>query len=274
MTTLQMAASTLEALERAVAEIEALQAIYDNDLVVHSTSELFVATNAIEKGETIETLLEVSLQLDRALKLKCALPSGYPVTAAARVSVSVDERTRREQEEFTARIQNKANQLLGQESILELVHELQEMIEASKDLTANTAAAEKETTVIQPFTSHRCWIWVHHITNTDRRKSIVQEARELNLGGYLKSGYPGIVLVEGEGCDEFISWIKGSKSRPGGFGRNWGHHVKGQIEITIRQLPLEFTEIDEIKLLGEACKERGLEEEFLEYVMQHKGYGV
>jgi len=79
--------------------------------------------------------------------------------------------------------------------------------------------------------------------------------------------------VEGHDCDEFVNWIKGSKSQPGGFGRNWGHHVKCEIEITNRQLPLEFTELEDMRDLAAACKERGLEEEFLEYVMQHKGGG-
>ena len=77
----------------------------------------------------------------------------------------------------------------------------------------------------------RLWIWVHHITNTTRRKVIVQEAKEMSLSGYLKHGYPGIVVVEGKTklCDEYVQWIKGNKSRPGGFGRNWGHHVRGQV---------------------------------------------
>ena len=69
----------------------------------------------------------------------------------------------------------------------------------------------------------RRWIWVHHITNSGRLKQIVTEAEELKLGGFLKGGYPGVVIVEGDSksCDEFVVWVKGNKSRPGGFGRNW-----------------------------------------------------
>ena len=256
-----MAGDSLEALERAVAEIEALQAIYDDGFSVHSSSELSAATQAIEKGEPINVLLEVSLMLDHTMQLRCRLTPGYPITEAARVSVAADGRTRKQQELFTLKIQEKAHELLGQEAILELVHELQELAEA---MESSIADSHNETHDIKPATLRRCWIWVHHITDTARRKSIVQEAREYNLGGYLKSGYPGIVVVEGDYCDEFISWMKGSKSRPGGFGRNWGHHVKGQVEITSRSLPLEFTEIDDMKNLAQACRENGLEEEFLE----------
>ena len=58
----------------------------------------------------------------------------------------------------------------------------------------------------------RAWIWVHHITNTDRLKQINIEARQHGLGGYLKGGYPGVVVVEGQSqsVDDFISWSKTS----------------------------------------------------------------
>lgn len=269
-----MGESALEALERAVAEIEALQAIYDEDFVVKSTSELTAATEAIEKGQAIEVLLQVCLRVNDALKLRCSLPPGYPVMAAVRVSV--EGMTRKDQDTLTRQIQETANELVGQEAILQLVHELQEMAGTIESASITEISQESNVTESATcMTLSRRWVWAHHITDTARRKSIVQEARDLKLGGYLKSGYPGIVVVEGNStmCDEFVNWIKGSKSRPGGFGRNWGHHVKGEVEITSRQLPLEFTELEDMRDLGAACKEHGLEEEFLEYVMQHKGSG-
>jgi hypothetical protein len=121
----------------------------------------------------------------------------------------------------------------------------------------------------------RRWIWVHHIKDSDRRKTILSEARYLKLGGYLKSGYPGIIVIEGDvlACDEFVAWVKGNKSRPGGFGRNWGHHVRGEVTFPssgIRLLPFEFEELEDMAVLGGRCRDHGLESEFLEYVMQHK----
>lgn len=252
-----------------MAEIEALQAIFDTDFVLHSTSELAAATKAIENGDPTADDIEfhVSLQLG-TIMLQCRLPAGYPITKSARVSI--DARTRKEQEELTRRIQEKANEIVGEESILVLVHELQALVDAIEAYENDNNTEKEIETTSKPKTLERRWVWVHHITDTARRKAIIQEARELELGGYLKWGYPGIVVVEGEHCDEFVTWIKGNKSRPGGFGRNWGHHVRFQAEITARQLPLEFTEFEDMKDLGAACKECGLEEEFLENVMQHK----
>ena len=118
----------------------------------------------------------------------------------------------------------------------------------------------------------RRWIWVHHITDRQRKEDIVQEAQERDLSGYLKAGYPGIVVVEGPKsvCDEFVLWIKGSKSRPGGFGRQWGHHVRGELEIDDLQLPQPFAALEEdMSVLALQCRQAGLEDEFLKFVMQH-----
>ncbi len=40
-------------------------------------------------------------------------------------------------------------------------------------------------------------IWFHHILSTTKRKAIVKWAAELELGGYSKPGYPGVLIVEG-----------------------------------------------------------------------------
>jgi hypothetical protein len=119
----------------------------------------------------------------------------------------------------------------------------------------------------------RRWIWVHHITNNDRRKQIIIEAHDRNLGGFLKAGFPGVVVIEGDciACDDFVVWIKGNKSRPGGFGRNWGHHVRGEATAEQRQLPAVFEELeDDMGLLGSFCREFNVEDEFREFILQQK----
>lgn len=257
-----------EALERTVAEIEALQAIYDQDFVVQSHSELAAAVEAIENGKAIEIPLRFTLQVNEdGLTLQCTLPPGYPIMSPAKVSVQ-GGRIRKEQDYLMRKLQANANELVGQEAILLLAHELVSLVDEMESRSTITAEEQETTSEIESLS--RRWIWVHHITDTARRKSIVTEATELQLGGILKTGYPGIVVVEGRRCTEFVNWIKGSKSRPGGFGRNWGHHVKGEVEIEERKLPLDFVELEDMRDLGAACRQHGLEDEFLEYVMQHK----
>lgn len=43
----------------------------------------------------------------------------------------------------------------------------------------------------------RCVIWFHHIKALSKRKTIVQSAAELHLGGYSKPGFPGVIVCEG-----------------------------------------------------------------------------
>ena len=62
-------------------------------------------------------------------------------------------------------------------------------------------------------------------------------------------------------------------SRPGGFGRNWGHHCRGEVNFARAEkcLPGIFDELEDMAVLGELCRNCGLEDEFLRYVLQHKG---
>ena len=304
----------MEQLERAVLEIEALAAIYEDKFTVYSKTELHDTQNAIaryhedsqqqryESCFAIPTL-EIGLHFideenDRRhgngtlLQLHCCLPPGYPESSPAQVRLSTCVKLAKNvQEDLRVKLNEKAHELIGNEAIMLLAQELQEILDlllrqdntSQPDKKRLSRASTTSTTTIttlleEPGTPQtvgleRRWIWAHHILDPARRKSIVKEALDSGLGGYLKPGYPGIVVVEGDAsaCEDFVHWIKGSKSRPGGFGRNWGHHVKGEIHIIDRILPTPFRELDEgMKELGALCKEHGLAEEFLEYVMQHK----
>ena len=311
----------IELLERAVNEIDALEAIYgcddDNDdneangnadtttaeasstkFAVISLHELEIARqimeSSLEDGSSDATFtipqLEIEIKLvaqaaTKIMSLRFRLPPGYPDVPAL-VSVSMEGLTNKQKHQLSHQLCEEAESLVGCESVMSLVDKLQDVAAAMavEESSARKTEDHEDGTTERMMFSRR-WIWVHHIKNTDRRKSIVKEARGLKLGGYLKSGYPGVIVVEGfeAACNEFVTWVKGNKSRPGGFGRNWGHHVRGEINIPLlngddkddnfdhhRRLPLQFEELEELSELGSLCKDHGLEDEFLQYVMQHK----
>ena len=56
----------------------------------------------------------------------------------------------------------------------------------------------------------RCLIWFHHIKSLTKRKHIVAWAHELDIGGYSKPGFPGIIVCEGEKADviEYLRRIR------------------------------------------------------------------
>ena len=317
-------------LERAVQEVDCLAAIYGSDgsdsFVVYSEDGLLAARSAVDAVAHIDAgwrppTLDIELRnlpLDAAdgatASLRCKLPPGYPsVPAVATPTITGLRKCSAAHTAIVQALAQRAAELAEAETeaVMELAQltqdlgtaQLQQQRVQSAAHTCGQApphappsltAAAGQVTVFG-----RRWIWVHHIVDAQRRKAIMSEASERALGGYLKSGYPGIVVVEGSAaaCVDFVRWIKGNKSRPGGFGRQWGHHVRGEINIDVcgsamgvdegactdaeaardvdvqgaldrhRRLPTQFTEVEEMATLGRECKACGLEDEFKEYVI-------
>jgi len=301
----------LELLRRAVDEVEVLQAMYHEDedaassFRVVSSSQFEHAHLLLEGGgdgtriaagrtDLPELEIEMCIPIGIALggevdghgggaTIRFRLPSGYPDNAAAVALMSLDALRRSYRDDIAEKLNERAAESAasGQEAILDVIDYLKELIAQYVEYDSANASSDVGAAVPSVADEEgsakwgRRWIWVHHITNASRCKSIVNEARQLCLRGYLKPGYPGIVCIEGNGskCDEFITFIKGNKSRPGGFGRNWGHHVRGHIEPADMQLPDEdFRELEEdLAVLAKICRDCLLEDEFKEYVLQHKG---
>ena len=287
----------LESLSRTIDEIDALEAIYGGTDNASDTDFRFVVTSQpeLERARAIldnrcksDDIPELQLLVQTPLTgrdgketvssvcLRCCLPAGYPVVPAY-ATVSSGDLERASREKISMSLNRKANSLAGSEAIMELVEELREISPdyfVRQEQKSSAVSLTLSDDACDEYIYGRRWIWVHHVKDSRRRKSIVSEARDLALVGFLKSGYPGIIVVEGRAasCDRFVAWIKGDKSRPGGFGRNWGHHCRGELNFSPenKRFPNRFEELLDMAELGRLCKEYGLEEEFLEYVMQHK----
>ncbi|KAL7529372.1 hypothetical protein ACHAXR_002928 [Thalassiosira sp. AJA248-18] len=287
----------VDALERAVLEIDAMVSIFcqdftgeiqagDNEFVITTVEALDHARTIIDcppdafDAPRIDVEMHVHTHSDVSsiTRLRICLPPGYPSFSHAEVTVlSIPKNLPRNHfDELSTKLQLRAKENSGSEAMLEIINECRDVMENwdMNKLSNQVLENELPTDNANKIESiSRRWIWVHHITNSSRLKQIVTEAQNLKLGGYLKGGYPGVVLVEGStlSCDEFVGWIKGNKSRPGGFGRNWGHHVRGETTVDNRQLPESFEELkDDMGKLGALCKEFGVEEEFREFILQHK----
>lgn len=125
------------------------------------------------------------------------------------------------------------------------------------------------TVMEQPTKSYRSYklvqrlIYSHHIIAKSKRKSLKDLATKYNLGGYVKIGWPGIIIVEGleADCDGFTGEIKGMK---------WQYlNVRGEQQADFDSLEtLEgarvftrpLTELDqhEMSTLATLCQDRGL----------------
>jgi hypothetical protein len=120
-------------------------------------------------------------------------------------------------------------------------------------------------------------IYSHHIIAKSKRRAIKDLAREHNLGGYAKIGWPGIIVVEGPetDCEAFYAAIRRFR---------WQHlELRGrEVEALdaaignastvaasttlddLRRFPTTMTELgeDQMSLLAELCAEAGLEDLF------------
>ena len=236
---------TLESLGRAVEELEALDAIYGFEpegFVVHNHAELVIAQAVLDSaaaagqpstscttsaGDSWQApWLDIELRIDvepatgkpaasSTARLRCGLPPGYPAEAAAKVSVGVDGLTRANQDQLTRMLQAKANELTGEEAVMELVQELQdtlpsiladELAAAAADVSPSSGVGSTD---VRPQFGRR-WIVSHHLKNPTKRSNTVAWAKELSLGGFSKPGYPGCIVVEGESraCDEYFQRLR------------------------------------------------------------------
>lgn len=102
----------------------------------------------------------------------------------------------------------------------------------------------------------------HHIIARSKRRAIANAARELDLGGYVRVGWPGLMLLEGDGrdCDAF--WERVRRLR-------WQRlEIMGRETATAagRSLPFPLRELsgDEgtMSRLAALCRERGREDMF------------
>lgn len=75
-----------------------------------------------------------------------------------------------------------------------------------KDLSSSSVTAS-DATQAEVTTFTRLWIYSHHIYNKQKRKNIIDWAKELSLTGFCMPGKPGVVCVEGlqSSCEEFWS---------------------------------------------------------------------
>lgn len=287
----------MDDLERTIAEIEAMSAIFeDNPDEPYSDSfrvisdgnysrakcvieQLHAHESAPPDDEINEFRFEAEARVvgqsgGMTTTLRIALPAGYPSSCSADVTIETSSLKRSHRDTLSHRLKQRAKDLSGSEAILEIMQECRDVMvgiyERTRDgdgVTEDESCEDDGTE--SPF--HRRWIWVHHLTNAERVRSIISEAKIADLGGFVKEGYPGVIAVEGSAsrCNDFVSWVKGNKSRPGGYGRNWGHHVRGEALSDERHFPKSFSHFeDDLGKVGKLCTECSVEDEFREFILQ------
>lgn len=171
--------------EAQLAESEMMEAAYGSgfQLVVDASQSLDIAFDI----------------LTEELSIRFYVPPNFPDSPIRFVLNSVETLNNSERAQISVLLQTAINDARG-DSALGCMEICQMAIDFSREQIEANAKVKIGSTVPHGPSKKRIarfLIYFHHIMSGKKRVAIVQEARDLGLGGYSKHGFPGIVIVEG-----------------------------------------------------------------------------
>jgi hypothetical protein len=162
----------------------------------------------------IEQTQPVTLQVPLSngqLVLRIELSEGYPETPLV-VSSSADNLSRSEVDQLHVILRETADEAASQAEpgifdTLQAAEDFLQTLAAAKEVRNHEKAQESPAT---PILLGRRLIYSHHIIAQQKRAAIRENAADLKLGGFVKHGWPGLIVVEGseENAAEFVRRLK------------------------------------------------------------------
>eukprot|EP00252_Welwitschia_mirabilis_P013881 TRINITY_DN3069_c0_g1_i1.p1 TRINITY_DN3069_c0_g1~~TRINITY_DN3069_c0_g1_i1.p1 ORF type:complete len:290 (+),score=56.71 TRINITY_DN3069_c0_g1_i1:131-1000(+) len=269
-------------LSRQQAEVVILRSIYggegefelspDENAILEILSNLDSEGDIMELGSVSFTINLLDIELGgRHVSIGISMPHGYPETEPLNVIVRCGGGiSRAEHDAINRQAREVACNLIGQESVLEVVNKVQEVAfnasNRKRDSSKNSIEATSST--CQSFCIKHVLIWFHHIKSLEKRKSILGWAKALNLGGYCKPGFPGIIVVEGEkrDVDVYVKQLQSLRWQAMSVREEQEEEVLIESEVNNKRCFLNgMKELDENGMsdLGRLCREANLENLFL-----------
>ncbi|CRG93914.1 conserved Plasmodium protein, unknown function [Plasmodium gallinaceum] len=270
-------------------ELEALKLIYVLNGELNIKNE-----NDKEKHTIIHIQLNDQNINDNIINLTFELPKDYPLNSFLIINICVKNFSTDMNNYINDQIYKYIQNYFEQECILHIIYKVNELVENiqnKKEVIDNSDSSSDEKIgkddknsqelinnipllyYKMPY-SHQSRIlsrrlcYSHHILSLIKRSYILKWAKELNIGGYSKIGYPGIIICEGpkEEVDFYINSL--NKLR-------WKHFdCRGMEDIKLneyedldeaRVLPKSMYELDSkgMSTLSNICTECGLRDLFL-----------
>ncbi|TYZ59190.1 hypothetical protein PybrP1_007123 [[Pythium] brassicae (nom. inval.)] len=188
--------------------------------------------------------------------LEVAYPPGYPQRDAVEFTVRCPFLSRPQTEALHTELLLLATGASGDVVVLQLYQLLFDVLSKVRDSHAGTTT---------PVLGRRA-IYFHHIINPTKRRVVKDWASELQLGGFSKIGWPGIVVVEGREADvqEYVRRLQHLRWKQMTV-RGEETESSGAAVDAMRRLPRGFQEFPEsgMSALAAACRESGVEALFL-----------
>lgn len=253
--------------ERQAAELEFVRSAYDPE------TEAWCLPNN-NHDDTVTVVRRLSYH-DSAFLLKVRLPQQYPNEERLMVdSCEVEHASDRiwyDAAYVLRSVCRQAAEEQTEESILYvwqvaedwMTEELPKLLSEQSDVSSDTTIRHNDVDPTVWF--GRNLIYSHHIIGKQKRSDMKALAKDLNVTGYVKIGWPGIIIIEGlqSNCQAFYDTI-----------RKWAwqylvqrgemkHAARTSDELTAwRKFP-SFLEVDSMSIVADHCRTVGLEDLFL-----------
>uniref|UniRef100_UPI00398F33F4 RWD domain-containing protein 2B n=1 Tax=Pristiophorus japonicus TaxID=55135 RepID=UPI00398F33F4 len=203
--------------EAQLSELELLFSMFPNELLVDDQLALADLRDYVQgkmlSPPTSRLQFTVHLQLDVpnvVCALSCAFPQNYPAVIPE-ISTRSDALYRTQQVQLNTDLHEFLREnCCGEICMLNVIEWIKD--HAATYMSKETISVEK----LQPANRTkdaictRLWIYSHHIYNKEKRKNILEWAKELTLTGFSMPGKPGVVCVEGphSACEEYWARVK------------------------------------------------------------------
>ena len=199
-----------DTLARQVEELSVLRAMYCG-------AGEFSSASTPDGMMTLIVTLALEDAQGRSVELHATLPANYPSSPPA-IDISCTCLGAKSLTAIHAELAEIASAAAAEDSevLAELCITMQQS--ASQRLLDEQEAATQASQPPAPSVSSsspagafgQAMVWFHHIKSLEKRKTIVSLARSLQLRGFCKPGFPGVLVVEGrdQSCDEFLSAVR------------------------------------------------------------------
>jgi hypothetical protein len=273
-----------EATERQLAELEFVKCAYGAEEAWPTDTD---------GCRSVVRLLHLPVELSNnkldpvTIELHLQMPSNYPVNKEALLEITstlksapsnpplIRKAVLNALPQLTEACQAAACEFPEQEAVWHVFNRADEWIESNwseiliqQEQLQVTKSTDSTKHVPSNILGRRC-IYSHHIIANSKRKVLAKLAHDYKLGGYVKIGWPGIIIFEGleSSCQAVVHEIKTWR---------WQHLSirveetkqipEGEIADEYRRLPKKFTELgeDDMSVLAQYCRDAGLENMFLQ----------
>ncbi|XP_069746156.1 RWD domain-containing protein 2B isoform X2 [Narcine bancroftii] len=199
--------SSLANAEAQMSELELLFSMFPNEIQVDD--QLAFADlkdyiqGKIQSSPTSRLQYTVNLHLDALnvlCALSCAFPPSYP-DELPEISIRSDSLYRSQQMQFNTELHEYLRKsCCGEICVLNAIEWIKDHADIYMNKEITPSEKRQPTNRTKDAICTRLWIYSHHIYNKEKRKNILEWAKELSLTGFSMPGKPGVVCVEGTYC--------------------------------------------------------------------------